>query len=400
MSRRILVVTPFAPARDARHGGARAVHGLLSALSERHELVVLHMERSGRSDPELLHRGVVVHALAPRELGRWSRRALAVQAFARQRSLWACELGVAEIRARVEELAREFRPDVVQVEYGVIGEVLAAAPPGAARVLTIYDPVTSLREFLPLRREGSPLAHRLDARCALREEGRALSLADVAVVFTDRDRAQLAEQHPQHSPAKLVTVPMGWEVPPDASAPAGVPPPRVLFVGNFIHPPNVAAAMSLVTAIFPRVRAACPGAILEIVGGSAPSQLRALGSDTVHVTGAVDTVAPYLDRAAVVAAPLTVGGGVRIKVLEALAAGKAVVASSRAVEGITARPGREIVVADGETTTAEAIVELLRHENARAELGRRARTWATRELAWSTMADRYEALYDRLTVVG
>jgi glycosyltransferase involved in cell wall biosynthesis len=103
-----------------------------------------------------------------------------------------------------------------------------------------------------------------------------------------------------------------------------------------------------------------------------------------------------MDRAAVVVAPIAIGGGVRVKVLEALAAGKAVVASTRAAEGLTARAGTELIVADGDAATAAAIVELLDHDEARRELGGHARAWAERELTWSAMGDRYDDLYDRL----
>jgi glycosyltransferase involved in cell wall biosynthesis len=143
------------------------------------------------------------------------------------------------------------------------------------------------------------------------------------------------------------------------------------------------------------VRQLRPDVTLEIVGNSPPPEVVALASDAVRVTGPVASVAPHLNRAAAVVAPLTIGGGTRVKVLEALAAGKAVVASTRAAEGISARAGEELIVADGETATAAAIVRLLEDRSARRELGARARAWALRELSFARMADRYEELYER-----
>jgi glycosyltransferase involved in cell wall biosynthesis len=87
----------------------------------------------------------------------------------------------------------------------------------------------------------------------------------------------------------------------------------------------------------------------------------------------------------------------RVKVLEALAAGKAVVASPRAVEGLAARGRDHLVVADGHVATASAIAELIEDVEARRRLGQGARAWALRELTWSAMADRYDDLYERLT---
>jgi glycosyltransferase involved in cell wall biosynthesis len=393
VSRRILAITPFAPARAGRHGSVRATHGLLSSLADRHELVVLHLEGADAIDPALAARCVAVHALAAEPLGRWSRRALGIGALVRGRSMWACELGMGHLRRRVGALTAEFQPDVVQVEHGVLGEALSAAGGGPIRIVTIYDPAASRLEFLPLRRDGLALAHRLDAWSAQREERRILSLADAVVVFTDRDRRLLAESSPRSS-AALLTVPLGWDVPPRALDPVGVSPPTLLFVGSFIHPPNVDAALRLARVILPRVRRVCPDVRLEIVGASPPPELVALASDVVRVTGAVPAVAPHLDRAAVVLAPIVLGGGVRVKMLEALASGKAVVASTRATEGISARPGEELIVADGEADTAAAVVELLQDEAARRELAASARAWALRELTFSSMADSYDELYD------
>jgi polysaccharide biosynthesis protein PslH len=394
VSRRILIITPFAPAHQARHGGARAVHGLLSALADRHELVVVHLDGEDAIDPDLAARCVAVHALPAAPLSRWSRRALSISALLQGRSLWACELGIRRLQRRVGLLSNELQADVVQVEHGVLGEALSAAGPGAMRIVTIHDPAASLTEFLPLRREGLALAHRLDAWSALRQERRTLSVADAAVVFTERDRGRLALRT-RPPAAELVAIELGWDVPRIALDPGGAHPPTLLFVGSFIHPPNVDAALRLAQSILPRVRHARPDVILEIVGGPPPPELLALASDVVRVTGAVASVAPHLDRAAVVVAPIAIGGGTRVKVLEALAAGKAVVASTRAAEGISARAGEELIVTDGDAATAAAVVELLQDDDARRALAARARDWALRELSFAKMADRYDELYDR-----
>jgi glycosyltransferase involved in cell wall biosynthesis len=392
--RRILVITPFAPAQG-RSGGALVSYGLFSALADRHELVVIHLDGEHTMDSGLAARCAAVHVFPAKRLSRWSRRAVAIGALRRGRSVWACELGIRDLQRRVSALTKELEPDVVQVEHGVVGEALSAAGPRAIRIVTIYDPAASLIEFLPLRREGLALAHRLDAWSALREERRILSLADAAVVFSERDRRLLAESSRPAS-GELVAIPLGWDVPSAALDPVGARPPTVLFVGSFIHPPNVDAALSLARVILPRVRQACTDVTLEIVGGSPPPEVLALASDAVRVTGAVPSVTPYLDRAAVVVTPIAIGGGARVKVLEALAAGKAVVASPRAAEGISARAGHELIVTDGDAATAAAVVQLLADERARRELAGRARAWALRELSFAKMADRYEELYDRI----
>jgi glycosyltransferase involved in cell wall biosynthesis len=110
----------------------------------------------------------------------------------------------------------------------------------------------------------------------------------------------------------------------------------------------------------------------------------------------VPDVTPYLDAAAVFAAPLQLGGGMRVKVLEALAAGKAVVASSRAVEGLDVANEDQLLLAESDQEAAAAIVGLLREPGRRLALARRAREWATANLGQERVTLAFEQLYASL----
>jgi glycosyltransferase involved in cell wall biosynthesis len=109
---------------------------------------------------------------------------------------------------------------------------------------------------------------------------------------------------------------------------AVAPRPELVFVANFAYQPNVDAAFWLCREIFPRVREQVPEARALLVGNGPPQELQALACEHIFVTGRVPSVAPSLDRAAVVVCPLRVGGGIKVKMLEALCRGKAIVASS------------------------------------------------------------------------
>jgi glycosyltransferase involved in cell wall biosynthesis len=369
------------------------IHGLASALAERHDILLLHLGTDGDVDPALAARCAAVDVVEPPRRAGWSRRVTDAFALARGRSLWAADSAIPLVQRQVRSLLRRHQPDVVQVEHTVLGDALAAAPE-RLRVVTVYDPASSGREHIALRREGPRVMHRLDAVAEVRQERRVLALADAAVVLTERDRGLLA---PLALPrTEVVTIPTGWTVPAQPLDPVGARPPTLLFVGNFVHPPNVDAALRLAQRILPLVRSSCPEVTLELVGGSPPPEVHALAGDRVLVAANVASVAPHLDHAAVVVVPIAIGGGVRVKVLEALAAGKAVVASERAAEGIGGAGGKHIVVAEGDQEMAAAIVELVTDEPARRRLAGEARAWAERELSWSATADRYDELYDRL----
>jgi glycosyltransferase involved in cell wall biosynthesis len=112
----------------------------------------------------------------------------------------------------------------------------------------------------------------------------------------------------------------------------------------------------------------------------------------------VPGVTPHLDRAAVVVAPLRLGGGLRVKVLEALAAGKPVVATPLAAAGLDVADGAEIILAESAEAFGAAVGRLLIDPARRVALAARAREWAIANISPERCAEGYEALYDELTV--
>jgi len=112
--------------------------------------------------------------------------------------------------------------------------------------------------------------------------------------------------------------------------------------------------------------------------------------------GVVPDVRPHLDRAAVVVVPARLGGGMRVKVVEALASGKAVVATALAVEGLDLAPGEHAILATTDGEIADAVVGLLREPERRRALAAAARAFALAHLRWEDVVAAYDALYASL----
>jgi glycosyltransferase involved in cell wall biosynthesis len=276
-----------------------------------------------------------------------------------------------------------------------MGQYLAAlrACP-APRILTQYEPgFETAREAWQAARGRSRPVLGLDALAWRGFERRVLSRVQAVVAFTEPDRAVLTKLA---GATPVVTIRRGTILAEHPSHPAGTRAGSLLFVGNFVHPPNADAALRLARNILPLVRARYPHAVLTLVGDQPPAELRALADDSVRVTGRVPNLAPELEQAAVVVVPLSHGGGVRIKVLDALAAGKAIVASPLAVAGLGVRDGLELIVAQTDQDFAASIVRLLDSEEDRVALATRARVWALANLRWEASLRAYEELYDRL----
>ena len=397
---RLLFLTPFPPSLDGAHGGSRVIAQLLVRMAERHRVALLCLRRPGEQgvDDALRSRLDLVAEVERPDLRR-SRRARVLRGLRTRllllagRPLWASDVWTPTYRDRLRELLREWRPDIVQVEYSAmgryLGEVEAAGVPAV-----LWEPDPPTRAAIDLGRSSTRqrLLRRLDVRAWRRFERTVLARVGAVVVFTDRDARALEEAA---GPTPIVQIPFGTDFAERPFAESGGEG-DVLFVGNFVHPPNIDAATRLVRSIFPRVRDRHPGSSLHVVGDNPPADLVAAADDGVVVTGRVPDLTPYVERAAVVAAPIRFGGGMRVKVLEALAAGKPVVASALAVEGLDVADGDQLLTAETDGEFAERISLVLEDCELRLRLGARARAWAREHLSWDRSIGDYERLYERL----
>jgi glycosyltransferase involved in cell wall biosynthesis len=180
------------------------------------------------------------------------------------------------------------------------------------------------------------------------------------------------------------------------SAPAKTDEPVVAFVANFGYLPNVDAALYLTERIMPRVAAKVPSVKLFLVGNAPPPEIRAFESDRVTVTGRVPAVEPYLDAADVVVCPLREGGGVKVKVLEALTRGKAVVTTSVGAQGLSSRATDALVVQDTARSFARAVTALLTDESQRRSLEKAAAAFAETLPTWNEAAAALAGCYQNL----
>jgi glycosyltransferase involved in cell wall biosynthesis len=220
-------------------------------------------------------------------------------------------------------------------------------------------------------------------------------------VFTPRDAESVAALAPDLAERVRVN-PFGVELPAPLDAELEEPG-TVLFVGNFTHPPNVDAALWLGSDIMPALRKYCPGVHLTLVGIYPPKSVQALACADILVTGAVPEIEPYFARAAVVVAPLRIGGGMRMKVLQALALGKAIVTTPRGADGLkigeqppTGGQPLPLIIAESAEAIAKATASLLASCETRRSFGCRARAFVIENFSAQAYAHRIEATYAEL----
>jgi glycosyltransferase involved in cell wall biosynthesis len=186
--------------------------------------------------------------------------------------------------------------------------------------------------------------------------------------------------------SRVVVVPNGVDCGAYAAPLRRSGPPTILYVGSLAWPPNASAARFLACEVLPIVHASVPDARLIVVGRNPPAELvaRAKADSRVQATGLVADVTGYFSAAHLLAVPLESGGGTRLKILEAFAAGLPVVSTPVGCEGLAARDGEHLVVAN-RGAFAAAIIDLLRSPERAAVMAERARAVAHDSYDWTVV---------------
>jgi glycosyltransferase involved in cell wall biosynthesis len=177
---------------------------------------------------------------------------------------------------------------------------------------------------------------------------------------------------------------------------------EVLFLAALDWYPNLDALDYLLKDILPLIQQASPSARLRIVGRRPPAGLkeRIARCPGVEFVGEVADVRPFLTRAAVVAVPLRIGGGSRIKILEALAMGKAVVSTSIGAEGLAVKDGVHLLLADAPADFAARTVTLLKSPEERLRLGENGRRLVVDRYSWDRIAELLDSAWRQACTQG
>jgi polysaccharide biosynthesis protein PslH len=298
--------------------------------------------------------------------------------------------GLERMREAVLRTIARFGPDVLHIEGGALAPLAGAGD--VPSVLSIHDSrALRAREFRRL--VGHPLGWARARVAEWREttwERRWFGAADACVVVSEEDRAAVRELC---AGARVEVIPLGVDVTRHEfrrNGQAG----RIVFTGNFSWPPNIDGAEWFATSIFPRIRARAPRAEFVIAGADPAPPVRALATQPgIRVTGTVPDLRPSIWNAAVYVSPVRAGFGMKNKILEAMALGTPIVATSRSLSGLAdVIAGGHLVVADDGAAMADAVLGLLEDRDGADRMARAARSLVERRYGWATVASRYETL--------
>lgn len=375
-------------------GGGRARNWFLSsALARRHESHLFALqspdEPAGERPADLPYASIELAPIPTASPPRFS----AAWAALRVRSLRhpAAAFYQPDAERRFGDLVRRARPDAIV--YGMSWMLPYAGAAGGVPGIVDeqnYDPQITAR--MAAGQHGlSALKWRCYVTITARAERRNLRRIQGIAPCSDEDAAIFRREAPH---ADIEVVPNGVDTDAITPQPLGA---AVVMTGTFSYMPNVEGARWLAREVWPLVRRAAPAAELRFVGLRSDDALRDLAAlPGITVVGAVPDMRPELARARVAVAPITIGGGTRIKILEAFAAARPVVSTTVGAEGIAVTDGDTGYLRDDPAGFAEAIVRLLADRPLAEAMGERARALVVACYDWRASAERLEALVQRV----
>ncbi len=287
-------------------------------------------------------------------------------------------------RSRLRATLQKISPTIVHSEgiwpFPAVRDFARRA--GASLVVTIHN----LEHVVAGRSNRGLLA----TRALRRLEEATYRQADLLVCMSDTDRRYL-QRDMRIAGVEIVVVPNGTALPErhehEGPRPLlhGISGPYILFMGKLDYRPNADALRFFLDEVHPLVRRSVPDAVLVVVGSPRPSGLPA----GVVAVGAVPSVWPYLSLAHVCVAPLLSGSGTRLKILEYMAAGRAVVSTTIGIEGLDVVPGRDVLVADDAVSFGRAVLRLLESPEEAFRIGTNGRQLVQRRYLWGGIGRRY-----------
>ena len=241
-----------------------------------------------------------------------------------------------------------------------------------------------------------------EARKIKQFEGKIVTEFDHTLSVTENDRIALLSAVNSRANGKIQVEP-AISVVPIAVNPNEISPvqlqeksKKILTLGSLHYPPNADGIRWFIEQVYPRIRGKKPDANLTIIGKNPPAdfiQFAEQNPEHVSVTGYAPDLEPYLKDTSVLVIPVRAGGGMRVRILEGLAYGQAIVTTTVGLEGIEAKSGKEVLVADEPQDFAEAVLELMNNFELRCEIAKNGRDLIERKYDWQVVLKKVKDIY-------
>jgi glycosyltransferase involved in cell wall biosynthesis len=306
--------------------------------------------------------------------------------------------GSEEMARTIADMVKKDGYDFVIAEYSVMGQFLHNNPdlPPTRRIMSVHECyyLARLKSFRHHAWGPNKLKEAVNLIGLKKYEFGMYRKADKVLTLTPQGKEELLAVAPD---LDIAIVPHGVDVDIFSFSPEVEEKNSLVFLGNYLHYPNVDAVLYFHTEIWPRLKEALPGIKFYVVGQSPPPEIAGLAADkSIIVTGTVDDVTPYLKRAQVFICPVRLGGGFRGKILEAMALGRPVVSTRLGAEGIPASDRENIILADNAEDFIKGIADLIGNHQLYQRIQSNARQLMEERYAWDKGAALLEAVLEEM----
>lgn len=247
----------------------------------------------------------------------------------------------------------------------------------------------------------------LEASKLRRYEGDIVSRFEHTLAVTQEDREALMEVFPGNATngkggiptGKITVIPIAIDVHSISPRLTQNTSKEIVTLGSMHYPPNAQGILWFAKEVFPHILKAEPAARLTVIGKNPPRELIELAvryENTIEVTGYVERLGPYMANAELMVVPVLTGGGMRVRILEALARGIPTVTTPVGLEGIEAQSGKEILIAEGVSQFAQAVLRLLSDPALKDTLSSKGRRLVEERYDWRVVLKQVEGVYKQL----
>jgi glycosyltransferase involved in cell wall biosynthesis len=287
------------------------------------------------------------------------------------------------------------RPSIVFDAHNAVYEIVARARLAAPFFLrpALMQEAHRLRVY-----EGS-LIHQFDRTLAVSEVDKSALLSAAAELPRTKPDLIQTPDNMENLATKISVIPIAVDSETLQPIKRCESSCNIITVSTLFYPPNSDGVRWFARQVFPLVRRQVPDAHLTIVGPRPPRDLVDYGkrhADFVHVTGYVPDLLPYLERASLMIVPVRVGSGMRVRILEAMARGLAIVSTTTGAEGIDVVSGEHLLIADKPAEFADAVARLLKDRALAESLSKNGRRLAAQKYDWRVVLPRLEHVYEAI----
>ena len=310
---------------------------------------------------------------------------------------------VNEMKDVISKLVENIHFDVIQIEHSYMAPYINILNQNTlkntVKILTLHNLgyIQCYRQFKIEKDLFKKARYFLNWMLLKNWEPKFANKFDLCIVTSPTEKTSLKTANPL---LKVGVIPNGVDLNYYKPLPFDNKTQDILFIGKMDYTPNIDGVFYFCDKIFPIIKKSIPNSRFIIAGSNVPMKIEELKKDSnIIVAGYVEDARPFYQQSVLSVVPLRAGSGTRLKILESMALGRAVVSTSIGCEGLEVKHNDTIIISDDPQDFAERVIELLGNKDLRKKISKNARNLVERNYCWDSIADKQIHLYEEVNKI-